>query len=162
MILVLTVSVLSQPSSTRILFQAMWRNAAPRRWSHRTDRAVICRTRPLTPHWRRSNREKCSTSEDGNVIFSASIETPSGVASGWRSAVSSKTLLLISYDLFSLHIIGTASVGHSTRLHVESLRWCPAGISCTALWVQGGEQHILLCILKVQYVRSGQLMNSYS
>lgn len=34
---------------------------------------------------------------------------------------------------------GTASADHSTRLRAGSLRLCPAGISCTALWVQAGE-----------------------
>lgn len=64
--------MLVYPILTSTVFQATWRNAAPRRWSHRTDPAEICKMFLLMPHWRRSNREKCSTSEDGNVTFSAS------------------------------------------------------------------------------------------
>lgn len=52
-------------------------------------------------------------------------------------------------------VSGTASVGLSTRLLVGSLLWCPAGTSCTALWVQEGEQ------LTVSAVRSHETVTTW-
>lgn len=61
----------------------------------------------------------------------------------WRGWVF--TVLIFVFLYFYITTSGTASVGHSTRLHAESPLWCPAGTSCTALWVQGGKCYVLSC-----------------
>lgn len=99
------------------------------------------------PHWRRSNRGRCWTSDDGNVvIFSASEVLKRDRALGALLVPKHFQWYIFGFVIYMfwglLSASGTASVDHSTRLRVGSLRWCPAGTSCTALWVQGGEQHI--------------------
>lgn len=99
------------------------------------------------PHWRRSNRGRCWTSDDGNVvIFSASEVLKRDRAVGVLLVPKHFQCYIFGFVIYMfwglLSASGTASVDHSTRLRVGSLRWCPAGTSCTALWVQGGEQHI--------------------
>ena len=53
-------------------------------------------------------------------------------------------IMVYSVDLFI--ISGIASVGPSTRLHVESPLWCPFGTFYTARWVQEGELHIVFAL----------------
>lgn len=65
-------------------------------------------------------------------------------------------MLLLYLYITMIFAAGTALVDHSTRRHVESLLWCPAGTSCTALWVRGGKCYALSSVrfhVKLQLTR---------